>query len=308
MNAMTEFPAATDRDLAENMEVIGRLSGGIAHDFNNLLTGILLYCDLLLAGLENGGLEPTSLETGELPNNEQEKDNRNPNHDSDHNRLSITEKGLHRLELRHHVEEIRLASEQGAALTQQLLSLARKHVPQPEPVQFNEIVASTENLLRRLIGEQIEFVVELDPTLSRLKGHSSTGFVLADAAQLRQVFLNLVLNARDAVRHGGQILMTTQACAFPDTPKCPEAEPVTSRQRRAVCLIVQDNGCGMDASTRARLFDPFFTTKKEGEGTGLGMANVHRIITESGGAIEIESAPSRGTRIQVFLPLVEASP
>jgi two-component system cell cycle sensor histidine kinase/response regulator CckA len=302
MNAMTEFPPATDRDLAENMEVIGRLSGGIAHDFNNLLTGILLYCDLLIAGLEN-----------ETPqNNELERDNHHRNHDRPSMPPAM---GLQRLELRQHVEEIRLASEQGAALTQQLLSIARKHVPQPEPVQFNEIVASTENLLRRLIGEHIEFVVELDPALNRLT-NCIAGFVLADAAQLRQVLLNLVLNARDAVRHGGQIRMTTQACTFPLATTYLDPKLSPSVARPAVSLIVQDNGCGMDASTRARLFDPFFTSKKDGEGTGLGMATVQRIVTESHGAIEIESEPSRGTRIQVFLPLfipvfiplIEASP
>ena len=120
---------------AEKMEVIGRLAGGIAHDFNNLLTGILLYCDLLSAvlvwraddwngGLESGGLEPS--------------------------------------ELCQHVEEVRMAGEQGAALTHQLLAIARKQAAEPRPILINEIVASTENLLRRLIGEQIELVLLLD--------------------------------------------------------------------------------------------------------------------------------------------------
>jgi two-component system, cell cycle sensor histidine kinase and response regulator CckA len=293
MNAMTEFPTAADRDLTENMEVIGRLSGGIAHDFNNLLTGILLYCDLLTASLETTRPEKSS----SLIN-----DNDN------HNRLNMRpDNELQRVELRHHVEEIRLASTQGAALTQQLLSIARKRVANPAPVQVNEIVASTENLLRRLIGEQIELTVELDPTLNRLTD-SNAGFVLADAAQLRQVLLNLVLNARDAVSQGGQILLTTQTCIFPYSTTCFYAKTSPSMPRRAVSLTVQDNGCGMDSLTRARLFDPFFTTKKEEEGTGLGMSTVQRIVTESGGVIQIESEQSRGTRIQVFLPLMEASP
>ena len=144
---------------AEKMEVIGRLAGGIAHDFNNLLTGVLLYCDLLSAGLEPGS------------------------------------------RMLQHVEEIRLAGEQGAALTQQLLAIARKQIPQPRPILLNEVVASTENLLRRLIGEQIEMVTVLAPKLPA---------VLADQAQLRQVLLNLVLNARDAMPHGGRITVRTQ--------------------------------------------------------------------------------------------------
>src|SRR5450631_313075 len=109
---------------AEKMEVIGRLAGGIAHDFNNLLTGILLYCDLLSAGLEQGGLE--------------------------------------RSDLRQQVEEVRMAGEQGAALTQQLLAIARKQAAEPRLIPINEIVTSTKNLLQRLVGEQIELVTELD--------------------------------------------------------------------------------------------------------------------------------------------------
>jgi two-component system, cell cycle sensor histidine kinase and response regulator CckA len=224
---------------AEKMEVIGRLAGGIAHDFNNLLTGILLYCDLLAAGLEPG--DPR----------------------------------------RQQVEEIRMAGEQGAALTQQLLAIARKQVPQPRPILLNEVVTSTENLLRRLIGEQIELVTVLSPKL---------GKVLADQAQLRQVLLNLVLNARDAMPHGGRITVSTHD------------RKLSGNGQAAVSLCVEDTGCGMDEETRARLFEPFFTTKTQGQGTGLGLATVQRIVGESGGTIEVESEPGRGTRIEVFLP------
>src|ERR1700687_6067909 len=132
---------------AEKMEVIGRLAGGIAHDFNNLLTGILLYCDLITAALEKGRFASV-----EMPGSV----------------FASTE--LERNELCQHVEEVRMAGEQGAALTHQLLAIARKQAAEPRPVLINEIVASTENLLRRLIGEQIELTIILD---------SGAGLVLA---------------------------------------------------------------------------------------------------------------------------------
>src|SRR5713101_461467 len=176
---------------AEKMEVIGRLAGGIAHDFNNLLTGILLYCDLLTARLKSGAWESGELDESRLENGRSE-----------------------RSRLCQHVEEVRLAGEQGAALTHQLLAIARKQAAEPRPIPINEIVASTENLLRRLIGEQIELVVMLDSALDSALD-SGAGRVLADPAQLRQILLNLVLNGRDAMPHGGKIRLSTRAAEFP---------------------------------------------------------------------------------------------
>ena len=269
----------------EKMEVIGRLAGGIAHDFNNLLTGILLYCDLLSAGLESGGVETYGLETHGLQAHEFE---------------------IHELErsgLRQHVEEVRMAGQQGAALTQQLLAIAGKQAAQARPIPINGIVASTENLLRRLIGEQIELVVALDSALDPALD-SGALLVLADPVQLRQILMNLVLNARDAMPQGGKIWLITRAAEFPGEASS-NAEPAVAR--RAVSLTVKDNGCGMDAETRARLFEPFFTTKKPGKGTGLGLATVQRIVNEVGGMIEVESKPGEGASIEVFLP-ASASP
>jgi len=265
---------------AERMEVIGRLAGGIAHDFNNLLTGILLYCDLLTAGLESGGLEAYGLETHGLEAHE----------------FEIQE--LERSGLRQHVEEVRMAGEQGAALTQQLLAIARKQVAQARPIPINGIVASTENLLRRLIGEQIELVVVLDAALDSALDSGGL-LVLADPAQLRQILMNLVLNARDAMPQGGKIWLITRAAEFPGEGSSNDEPGIA---RRAVSLTVKDNGCGMDAETRARLFEPFFTTKKPGKGTGLGLATVQRIVNEAGGMIEVESKPGQGASIEVFLP------
>ena len=263
---------------AEKMEVIGRLAGAIAHDFNNLLTGILLYCDLLIAGLKGAGLENAGPEDAGL------------------------ESGLEPGRLRQQVEEVRLASEQGAALTQQLLAIARKQAAEPRAIRINEIVASSKNLLQRLIGEQIELVIMLDPVLDS-KLDSGAGLVLADPAQLRQILLNLVLNARDAMPQGGMITLSTSAAEFPGEVS---GKAEFRRTRPAVLLMVRDNGCGMDAETRARLFEPFFTTKKPGQGTGLGLATVQRIVREAGGTIEVESEPGRGTSIAVFFPALES--
>jgi len=159
-------------------------------------------------------------------------------------------------------------------------------------------VASTKNLLRRLIGEQIELVVALDSALD--PAHDSGALlVLADPVQLRQILMNLVLNARDAMPRGGKIWLITRAAEFPGEASN-NAEPLIAR--RAVSLTVKDNGCGMDAETRARLFEPFFTTKKPGKGTGLGLATVQRIVNEVGGMIEVESKPGQGASIKVLLP------
>jgi two-component system, cell cycle sensor histidine kinase and response regulator CckA len=280
---------------AEKMEAIGRMAGSIAHDFNNLLTGILLYCDLLIAGLKSDGSKSDSLKDSGLENNGWEN-------------TGLEKNGWERNELCQHVEEVRLAGEQGAALTQQLLAIARKQAAEPRPILINEVVASTKNLLQRLIGEQIELVVvqdnALDSTLDPLP-HCGAGRVLADPAQLRQILLNLVLNARDALPLGGKITLTTRAAEFPGAETPGDVEPKGAR--RAVALAVKDNGCGMDAETRARLFEPFFTTKNPGEGTGLGLVTVERIVSEAGGRIQVETEPGCGTSIEVFFPAIESS-
>ena len=276
---------------AEKMEAFGRLAGGIAHDFNNLLTGILLYCDLLIAGLKSCGLENVGLQNVGLEN-------------SRSGNAALGSDGMEAGRLCQHVEEVRMAGEQGAALTRELLAIARKQVAEPRPIQINEVVASSKNLLRRLIGEPIELVVLLDPLLDPALD-SGAGLVLADPAQLRQVLLNLVLNARDALAQGGTITLSTRAAKFPEASTGGlSSKSEGESRRRAVSLVVRDNGCGMDMETRARLFEPFFTTKKLGQGTGLGLATVQRIVSEAGGTIEVESDLGRGTSIAVFFPAI----
>ncbi len=190
--------------------------------------------------------------------------------------------------LRRHVEEIRMAGEHGAALTQQLLSIARKQVAKPRPLDLNEIVVSMSNMLKRLIGEQIVLTTQLEFGLPP---------VMLDAAQFRQIVLNLVLNARDAMPQGGHIVLQTQ--------NTPGLDPIDGGE---VSLLVSDDGCGMDAATRSRLFEPFFSTKPEGKGTGLGLTTVYRIVKDNRGEIEVNSEPGCGTQVKVRFPGLPAQP
>ncbi len=193
-----------------------------------------------------------------------------------------------------YVQELRLACEHGAALTQQLLAIARKSGPVWMPAGINEVIAATEGLLQRLIGEQIKLTTALDP---------GADAAMADANGLRQILLNLALNSRDALGRGqateGKICISTRVSAVP-------AGSLRDGDRSRTCVLtVEDNGCGMSAETRSHLFEPFFTTKKDGEGTGLGLGTVQRIVRELGGRIEVASSPEWGTRVEVFLPAWE---
>ena len=189
--------------------------------------------------------------------------------------------------LRRFAEEIRSAGQQGGRLVQQLLAVARQRTIEPSFLSINDAVSEVCNLLLRLVGENIELISDLADDL---------GLVRMDPAQVQQIILNLVLNARDAMPDGGRVSLTTRNCDAPDGEE----------KKSWVELVVADNGCGMDAETRARLFEPFFTTKKPGKGHGLGLATTHSIVTREGGTIEVDSQPGRGTRVIVHLRRVEA--
>jgi signal transduction histidine kinase len=193
--------------------------------------------------------------------------------------------------LRRFAEEIRKAGEQGAGLIQQLMAVARQRAVEPQLLSLNDVVSDVRNLLTRLIGENIELVAELADDL---------GLVKMDPAQVQQIILNLVLNARDAMPDGGRVTLNTRNCYG--------SQPGGTKQKQScdswVEFEVTDTGCGMDAETRSRLFEPFFTTKKPGHGNGLGLATVFRIVTHEGGRIAVESEPGRGTRVVVYLPRV----
>jgi len=195
--------------------------------------------------------------------------------------------------LRNHVELIQSTADRAGALTRQLLVFSRRQALQPKVLDLNTVVTGMAAMLRRLIGEQIELVTKPPPRPGRAK---------ADPAQMEQVVLNLVVNARDAMPHGGRLVIEAGDVEVDDRAA---GEHPGMRPGLHVTLVVRDTGVGMDAATQARLFEPFFTTKGPGKGTGLGLAVVYGIVKQSGGYIGVESELGKGTTFTVYLPSVE---
>lgn len=193
-----------------------------------------------------------------------------------------------RLEL----EVISQAGVRAAALTKKLLTFSRRQVFEPKELPVTQTIREMEDILQRLIGEQIQIVTVL---------HPHTGHALVDPVQLEQVIMNLVLNARDAMPDGGLLNIETDNVdldeRFAKTHPGSTAGPY-------IKIMVQDAGCGMDADTLAHIFEPFFTTKEPGKGTGLGLATVYGIVKQSRGYIDVTSEPGRGSRFTVYLPRV----
>ena len=194
--------------------------------------------------------------------------------------------------LRDRVSEIRRAGERAAGLTKQLLTFSRKQVLSPEVLCVDDLIRGLVPMLARLIGENIEF---------RFEGGCHAR-VKADPTQLEQVFMNLVVNARDAMPRGGLLRIETGDTEFTeaDARFWPNIRP-----GRFVTAAISDTGIGMDEATRARLFEPFFTTKPVGLGTGLGLSTVYGIVQQSGGFVSVESKPGAGSTFCVWLPSVE---
>ena len=187
------------------------------------------------------------------------------------------------------IDEIQKAAEKGSQLTNQLLAFSRREAMAPATLCLNAVLSGMDKMLHRLISEDIEFALCLEPGLKAVR---------IDPGQMTQIILNLVVNARDAISSRGVIRIetanraSTGAVAVAGQP-CPPG---------FVLLSVTDNGCGMSPSTVENIFEPFFTTKVRGKGTGLGLSTVHAIVTENGGEISVKSEPGRGTQVEVLLP------
>jgi two-component system, cell cycle sensor histidine kinase and response regulator CckA len=195
---------------------------------------------------------------------------------------------------RNGLEQIRRAAERAASLTQQLLAFSRKQVLQPKVLDLNDAVADVQKMLSRVIGEDIELVASLHPSLASVK---------VDPGQVEQVLMNLAVNARDAMPHGGKLMMETSNVEV----DADLARDLDLAAGNYAMLRVTDTGHGMDAGTLAHIFEPFFTTKPMGKGTGLGLATVWGIVKQSGGSIRVESEVGRGSTFRIYLPATQGS-
>lgn len=236
---------------AQKMEAFGQLAGGVAHDFNNILAVVIGNSELLGHLLEDEGAPE---------------------------------------ELRTLVQDILAAADRGANLTRQLLTFSRREQHTSKVVGLNETLRSFAKLIRRVLEENLELVVETDESVAP---------VHLDPSRLDQVLMNLCVNARDAMPDGGRLTLRTEA-------RIVEEPLLTStgvlEPGRYSVLVARDTGTGIPKEVLGRIFEPFFTTKAAGRGTGLGLATVHAIVQSAGGAIVVESAPARGTTFSIFLP------
>jgi CheY-like chemotaxis protein len=189
--------------------------------------------------------------------------------------------------------EVRKAAERAALLTRQLLAFSRRQLLQPSEIEVNQLISDFSKMLRRLIGEHIEysFIPSPEPL-----------WILADRAMLEQVLLNLAVNARDAMQDGGRLQIRTRRISFNEA-FC--ATQSWARPGRFVEIAVKDTGCGMPPQVLERVFEPFFTTKEQGKGTGLGLAMVYGIIKQHDGLIQVTSHVGRGTEFKLYLPRLE---
>jgi PAS domain S-box-containing protein len=189
------------------------------------------------------------------------------------------------------VDEILHAADRAASLTRQLLAFSRKQVLQPVRLDINDIIAAVSRMARRLIGTGVQLQLNLATTVAP---------IVADPAQIEQVLLNLIVNARDAMPSGGMITVETANVRL--QAESPEMSQAGLAPGAFVMLAVSDTGIGMDQATQTRIFEPFFTTKETGRGTGLGLSTVYGIIRQTGGAISVDSERGQGASFRVYLP------
>jgi PAS domain S-box-containing protein len=193
-------------------------------------------------------------------------------------------------------QRISKAGERAANLTRQLLAFSRKTMLILRILDLNYLLSSMEEMIKRLIGEDITFALKLDANLGRVE---------ADPGQLEQVVMNLIVNARDAMPTGGSLTIATRNTTLGEDFS---REHAGVEPGAYVMMEVRDTGCGMDEAQLSRIFEPFFTTKEVGKGTGLGLSMVYGIVKQSGGEIEVDSEPGKGTRFRIYLPQAAAAP
>jgi CheY-like chemotaxis protein len=191
------------------------------------------------------------------------------------------------------VDTILRSSHRAASLVRQLLAFSRKQIIQPQVVNLNTVVAEMDKMLQRVIGEDINLKTVLTPELWPVK---------VDPTQIEQVLVNLVVNARDAMPTGGQLILETANVVIDENYV---AGHLGTQPGRYVQLAISDTGCGMSHEVKTRIFEPFFTTKELGRGTGLGLATVFGIVKQSGGDIWVYSEEGVGTTFKIYLPCVE---
>ncbi len=195
-----------------------------------------------------------------------------------------------------YARQISRASEHAASLTKQLLTFSRKQIIKPKPLDLNVLVAGMKQMLQRLVGEDVEVITDLAPSL---------GLVRADADQMSQILINLTANARDAMPGGGRLCVRTADVESRDIPAAGEMESMSGA---AVLLGVSDTGVGMSYETSQNIFEPFFTTKERGRGTGLGLSTVYGIVKQNSGYIDVVSEPGRGATFSIYLPRIDERP
>lgn len=196
--------------------------------------------------------------------------------------------------IRGRVETIKNTANQAARLTRRLLSFSHQRLTLPSPICLNQLIEEMADLLPYLLGDTIGFQLSLSPLLH---------WFLANPEEIRQVILNLVVNARDAMPHGGQLSIKTSHVAFDEARTPGPVGP--DHPSHYVQLSVTDTGTGMDADTQARIFEPFFTTKSDDKGTGLGLAIVHNVVRRCKGHIAVGSELGRGTTFHLYFPCLE---
>ncbi|RME59293.1 MAG: PAS domain S-box protein, partial [Candidatus Dadabacteria bacterium] len=243
---------------AQKMEALGQLAGGIAHDFNNLLAVVLGNVQLAAELLENG------------------------------------DKTKNIVEALKHLNQVEKASQQGSSLINKLLLFSRKDSVKAEIVNVNEIVLSTEQLLRRLIRENIKIETEVSPGLPTIS---------IEKEGLQQILINLCLNAQDAIPDNGKITISTHLVSSTNQPLYGDFV-----DGDYVLVKVSDTGIGFPKELESRIFEPFFTTKSRGKGTGLGLAVVHGIVKQCKGWIKVSSEEGKGTTFYVYFPAAASMP